>query len=284
MAVSATFVPDLIDVVPNVAATLTLRLQSDDAAPLDVRFALSGDLRDHARPEVSSATLEANQTVEVPVLVMLPPTVEAGTYTLTADVQNGTGDVDGATTLTTADSEPPTGTTAPVSTATATVELAAHSDHAIALQPLRSHGASGGDHTIRVVNTGNVALDVDLSAEPEITANDIRIEGLPAAPEPLEPMRGKSLADHVQIGFAYQMNLEGQWRKVRLAHVSPARTFFIFTHGEKQRRTVSLTHRMLVRLCEAGRLRAFENAYLLERAQARARQQLATLKTARPTH
>ncbi|MDO9286604.1 MAG: hypothetical protein Q7U26_17055, partial [Aquabacterium sp.] len=34
------------------------------------------------------------------------------------------------------------------------------------------------------------------------------------------------------------------------------------------------THRMLVKLCEAGRLRAMESAYLLERATARARRQL----------
>jgi hypothetical protein len=35
-----------------------------------------------------------------------------------------------------------------------------------------------------------------------------------------------------------------------------------------------MTHRMLVKLCDAGRLRAVENAYLLERATARARRQL----------
>jgi hypothetical protein len=34
---------------------------------------------------------------------------------------------------------------------------------------------------------------------------------------------------------------------------------------------------MLLRLCETGRLRAFENAYLIERATARARRQLASL-------
>jgi hypothetical protein len=71
------------------------------------------------------------------------------------------------------------------------------------------------------------------------------------------------------------MHLEGSWQKVRLAHVSDARSFFVFTHGSKQRQTVSLTRRMLVRLCETGRLRAFESAYLLERATARARRQLA---------
>ena len=40
---------------------------------------------------------------------------------------------------------------------------------------------------------------------------------------------------------------------------------------------------MLARLCESGRLRAFESSYLLERATARARRQLAALKPAGPT-
>jgi hypothetical protein len=39
-----------------------------------------------------------------------------------------------------------------------------------------------------------------------------------------------------------------------------------------------MTARMLARLCETGRLRAYENAYLLERATARARKQLAALR------
>jgi hypothetical protein len=129
-------------------------------------------------------------------------------------------------------------------------------------------------------DTSPVDIDLDLSAEPEIKAADITIAGLPA-PEPTEPMRGKSLADHVQIGFAYQMQLQGTWQKVRLNHVSAARSFFVFTHGAKQRATVSMTHRMLVKLCETGRFRALENAYLLERATARARRQLAELAPAR---
>ena len=123
----------------------------------------------------------------------------------------------------------------------------------------------------------NGQVDVDLSAEPELLASDIAVAGLPK-PDAVEPMRGKSLADHVQIGFAYQMNVEGAWVKVRLSHISSGRGFFVFTHGAKQRQTISMTHRMLTRLCAAGRLRAFENAYLIERATARARRQLAQLK------
>jgi hypothetical protein len=120
-------------------------------------------------------------------------------------------------------------------------------------------------------------VDIEIGAEPEVSTVDIHIEGLPA-PESIEPSQGKSLAEHVQIGFAYRMHLEGSWRKVRLAHMSPARSFYVFTSGAKHKRTISVTHRMLTRLCETGRLRAFENGYLLERATARARRQLAQIK------
>ena len=126
----------------------------------------------------------------------------------------------------------------------------------------------------------NGEVDIDLSAEQEgdgeLSALDINIDGLPP-PEPVEPTKGASLADHVQIGFSYRMHFEDQWHKVRLSHISPGRTFFVFTRGNKHQHAISMTARMLYRLCETGRLRAFENAYLLERATARARKQLAAL-------
>lgn len=56
----------------------------------------------------------------------------------------------------------------------------------------------------------NGQVDIELGAEPEISTVDIDIAGLPA-PEAVEPTSGKSLADNVQIGFAYQMHLEGSW-------------------------------------------------------------------------
>ncbi len=124
-------------------------------------------------------------------------------------------------------------------------------------------------------------VDIDLSAEQdgdgEISELDINIDGLPP-PEPVEPTHGASLADHVQIGFSYRMHFEDQWHKVRLSHISPGRTFFVFTRGSKHQHAISMTARMLFRLCETGRLRAFENAYLIERATARARKQLAALR------
>jgi hypothetical protein len=125
----------------------------------------------------------------------------------------------------------------------------------------------------------NGQVDIDLSAEPEVTAVDLELPGLPTPAEPIEPASGRSLADHVQIGFSYQMHVENEWQKVRLAHVSPGRSFFVFTRGQRHQRTISLTHRMLARLCDTGRMRAFESAQLLERATARARRQLASVST-----
>ncbi len=125
----------------------------------------------------------------------------------------------------------------------------------------------------------NGDVDIDLSEEPDIQAVDIEIAGMPAIKEPAEPTHGASLADHVQIGFSYRMHFEKAWHKVRLSHISPGRTFFVFTRGKNHSEAISMTARMLYRMCESGRLRAYENAFLIERATARARQQLAALKT-----
>lgn len=100
-----------------------------------------------------------------------------------------------------------------------------------------------------------------------------------ALPDPSVPSHGPRLMDHIRVGFAYQMLLKDQWQKVRLNYVSPGRNFFVFTRGKKHQETISLTARMLSRMCESNRLRAVEHAYLMERATARARRQLAALKS-----
>jgi hypothetical protein len=95
--------------------------------------------------------------------------------------------------------------------------------------------------------------------------------------DPGEPVSGAQLIDHIKLGFAYQMHLKDEWQKVRLAHVSSGRSFFVFTRGGKHQETISMTARMLARMCETGRFRAVESAYLMERATQRARKQLAEL-------
>jgi hypothetical protein len=95
--------------------------------------------------------------------------------------------------------------------------------------------------------------------------------------EPEEPSQGDQLIHHVQLGFSYQMSLNEEWQKVRLNYISPGRAFFVFGCGKGLKETVSLTSRMLSKMCGNGRFKAFESSYLIERATARARKQLAAL-------
>ncbi len=103
-------------------------------------------------------------------------------------------------------------------------------------------------------------------------------------PESPELAAGPQLRDHLQLGFSYQLNLRNEWQKVRLTYMSPARSLFLFSHGAKGRETISMTARTLGRLCAAGRMRAFESAFLIDRATQRARQQLATSAPGRTLH
>jgi Protein of unknown function (DUF1631) len=129
----------------------------------------------------------------------------------------------------------------------------------------------------------NGVVDIDLSAEPELTAVEVQIDGLPAM-DPTPPMQGDSLVEHLQLGNAYQMHLQDRWQKVRLSYVSPGRAFFVFQHGAQDLRTVTMTARMLSRMGQTGRMRPFEHAHLLERATARTRRQLASLGPAFTRH
>ncbi len=118
--------------------------------------------------------------------------------------------------------------------------------------------------------TGSSAVDIDLEAQAEA---EQRAEGAP-------PTHGPQLIHHVQTGIAYRMLLEGRWQRVRLSWVSPGRAFFVFTHGKAHEKTLSMTARMLTRMCDTERFRSFEQAELIERATARARKQLAQLTAA----
>ena len=158
MAVTAKFVPDLIEVLPSTPTTLVLRLYNDDADTREVTLSVSGDLGEHVRLDSAIATIETNQIVDVTVNLVAPPTVEAGTYTITAEVGLGAVVVD---------QEPDPAVAQPiVVVASATVELAAHNDYTIALHPTRSRGSRRGRHIVRVVNTGNVVVTLDVEAVP----------------------------------------------------------------------------------------------------------------------
>ena len=135
------------------------------------------------------------------------------------------------------------------------------------------------DIPIDDVAPGGMAFPVLLSEQasdaPAVVSDvDIELEEPVESPE-FAP--GPQLREHLQLGFSYQLNLKDQWEKVRLTYMSPGRTLFLFAHGVKGRETISMTSRTLARLCEGGRMRAFENAFLIDRATQRARQQLAAI-------
>ena len=130
-----------------------------------------------------------------------------------------------------------------------------------------------GDETA----TGPTSESDETTDSPTASLSGIDIDLALDSAEPAEPTRGPQLMDHIKLGFAYQMHMKDEWQKVRLAHVSAGRSFFVFTRGKKHQETISMTARMLTRMCATNRFRAVESAYLMERATLRARKQLAAL-------
>ncbi|NBD20144.1 DUF1631 family protein [Aquabacterium fontiphilum] len=124
--------------------------------------------------------------------------------------------------------------------------------------------------------TDEAVLDINLCEPPDHDPALVELDIDLDTPPP--PSQGLQLVHHIQKGTAYQMMMQGQWKKVRLTWVSEGRTFFIFTHGHLHKQTISLTARTLAKMCDTGRFRAFEQAELIERATVRARRQLAALQ------
>jgi hypothetical protein len=122
------------------------------------------------------------------------------------------------------------------------------------------------------------AIDIDLDSpaqiDPSFSEIDINLDAPPV------PSAGLQLLHHIQKGTAYQMLMQGQWKRVRLTWVSEGRNFFIFSHGHTHKQTISLTARTLAKMCDSGRFKAFEQSELIERATVRARRQLAALSSA----
>jgi hypothetical protein len=120
-------------------------------------------------------------------------------------------------------------------------------------------------------------LDIDLDAagtvDPSLSEVDINLDSPPP------PTAGIQLVHHIHTGTAYQMMMQGQWKKVRLTWISEGRNFFIFNHGHTHKQTISLTARTLAKMCDNGRFKAFEQSELIERATVRARRQLAALSS-----
>ncbi|MGH6646080.1 DUF1631 family protein [Aquabacterium sp.] len=121
----------------------------------------------------------------------------------------------------------------------------------------------------------NEPLDIDLDSagpsDPSLLDIDINLDAPPT------PSAGAQLVHHINKGTAYQMLMQGEWKRVRLTWISEGRSFFIFTQGHQHKQTISLTSRTLAKMCDTGRFKAFEQSELIERATMRARRQLAAL-------
>jgi hypothetical protein len=152
MPVSAKFVPESIELVPGMPTSLSLRLHNSEAEPQIVHLSRAGDLVDNVTLEVDTAAIEPNQIFDVPVTVEVGTGVAAGEHSPEVELTSESGAV----------------------TATLDVAVLEHSAHTVELLPLRSRGSTSGRHTVRVVNSGNVTVTLDLVPDPldgEITVD-----------------------------------------------------------------------------------------------------------------
>jgi hypothetical protein len=135
-----------------------------------------------------------------------------------------------------------------------------------------------------IAHPADSALPDSASSEPDETPLMIHLgEGVDiqldiGGPEHPDSTAQNTPAQDLQIGNAYRMLLKDQWQTVRLNYISPARSFFVFTHGKGQAQTVSFTARMVGRMTQSQRLKPLESSFLIERASARARKQLAAIR------
>jgi hypothetical protein len=143
MPVSARFTPESVDLLPGATAPVTLRLHNNGAETTTVTLGAMGDLAEHVRLDATTATLEPNQTVDVGVEVEAAPTVVAARYAPCVEV---TGDGD------------------PV-VASLAADVVANRARTVELRPMHSRSSTAGRHAVRVVNTGNVLVVLELDAD-----------------------------------------------------------------------------------------------------------------------
>ena len=144
MPVTAKFVPDSIELVPGTPTSLSLRLYNGEERPQVVHLVRSGDLVDHVTLEVDTAAIEPNQIFDVPVTVEVGTSVAAGNQVPSVRLTSECGSV----------------------TAALDVAVLEHSEHTVELVPVRSRGSKVGSHRVRVVNSGNVPMTVELTPDP----------------------------------------------------------------------------------------------------------------------
>jgi hypothetical protein len=141
--VTATFVPPSISLVPLAETSVHLRIHNDEPVPQLIQLTPSGDLAEQLKLSVTSVALEAGEIFDVPVVIDGTTALPPGNHSPTVEVVARSGDV----------------------TAVAAVEVPEHAAHTATLRPERSSGSSAGRHVVDIVNSGNVAVIVDLVPE-----------------------------------------------------------------------------------------------------------------------
>ena len=126
---------------------------------------------------------------------------------------------------------------------------------------------------VEAAAVGLVAEGLHLAPPESPPDDDLSDPGI----EPPEPLSGRALYDTMNAGQAYRMQLEGGWQKVRLTFASEGRAFYVFKYGDPEQ-TITLTARMLIRLCELRRVRSMDRSELIDRAALRARSQLRAIR------
>ena len=168
MGVIAEFVSDRVELLPGTSAAMTLRLFNGGGECREVSLVVSGPLSDCVRFEAVVVVLDPDQVVDVPAAVVVPSTVEAGIYVV--EVQATARSVGSVSDWADDGSDDGAGgglgdglsAGAEVVVASGTVEVGVHCDYSVVLEPVVSRGARGGRHIVRVVNTGNVGVVLEL--------------------------------------------------------------------------------------------------------------------------
>ncbi len=143
MPVTARFVPDTVDLLPDAPNALTLRLHNNEQTAQAVRLESTGDLADSIVLGVDTAAVEPNQTFDIAVTVAVGSDAAAGPHSPTIALTSECGSVD----------------------ATFTANVVAHTEHTLELRPLRSRSSAVGRHAVGVSNRGNVEVFVEFIAD-----------------------------------------------------------------------------------------------------------------------
>ncbi len=151
MAITTSLEPTTTTSMPGTTVPFALRLHNPESVAQMVTLRPTGPLADYTVVDLASFELGPDGSLDVPSVITLPSSLSPGPHASTISVS--IGDVE-------------------VATAEATVEVTAAAAHVALIGPPRSKSASNGRHRVTIENSGNVPVEVTVSAttdDPTIT-------------------------------------------------------------------------------------------------------------------